>query len=264
MKAEAFLQCSQCKKILFSVEFEQLLRVCPHCGHHHRLLAKQRITATFDPESFEELDKEISSLDPLEFPDYEEKLEAAQAKNGATDSVISGWAKLDGMKVSAAVADFSFMGGSMGSVAGEKITRTLERAADAHCPAIIFCASGGARMQEGLLSLMQMAKTTAAVQRCRENGVPYISVFTDPTMAGVLASYASIADIILAEPGALIGFAGARVSKQAGVSKAPSDFQTAEWVLQNGMIDKIVHRREMRTTLTNLVKMLSWRLVKHG
>jgi acetyl-CoA carboxylase carboxyl transferase subunit beta len=255
-KSEAFLQCLGCKKILFSVEFEQNLRVCPHCGHHHRLSARQRIDLTFDPGTFEEHDGNLRSLNPLEFPDYADKLASAEAKTGLFDSVMSGTAQLGGIPVSTAVADFSFMGGSMGSVAGEKITRTLERAADGGMPAVIFCSSGGARMQEGLLSLMQMAKTTAAAQRCSKNGCPYIAVFTDPTMAGVLASYASIADVILAEPKALVGFAGARVSKQAGVSKVPDDFQTAEFAHHHGMIDRIVPRKEMRTILISLARML--------
>lgn len=253
---EAFLHCAGCKKTLFSVEFEQQLRVCPHCGHHHRLSAQKRIAITFDEGSFELMDAELRSGNPLQFPDYQDKLEGAESKTGVYDSVVSGMAKLGGIAVSVAVADFAFMGGSMGSVAGEKVTRTLERGAEQGAPAVIFCASGGARMQEGLLSLMQMAKTTAAVQRCREMHVPYLCVFTDPTMAGVLASYASVADVILAEPKALVGFAGARVSKQAGVGKVPDDFQTAEFCLNHGMIDKIVHRREMRTTLMNLVAML--------
>ena len=249
-----------CKKILFSIEFEQNLRVCPHCGHHHRLSAKQRIEITFDPGSFEELDNELRSTDPLTFPEYAEKLKLAEEKTNAFDSVVTGTAALDENKVSVAVANFNFMGGAMGSVAGEKITRTLERAADRKVPAVIFCASGGARMQEGLLSLMQMGKTTAAAQRCSEAGVPYIAIFTDPTMAGVLASYASIADVILAEPKALVGFAGARVSKQAGVSKVPDDFQTAEFVLNHGMVDKIVHRKELRAVLSNLVSILGGKL----
>jgi acetyl-CoA carboxylase carboxyl transferase subunit beta len=253
---DPFLHCANCKKILFAVEFEQNLRVCPHCGHHHRMSARQRIGVTFDQGSFKEMDQGLRSANVLQFPDYAEKLESAEQKTKAFDSIVSGTAALGGHQVAAAVADFSFMGGSMGSVAGEKITRTLERAADEHIPAIIFCASGGARMQEGLLSLMQMAKTTAAAQRCAEAGVPYICIFTDPTMAGVLASYASVADIILAEPKALIGFAGARVSKQAQVSKVPDDFQTAEFLLKNGMIDRIVPRREMRSTLISLVGVL--------
>lgn len=253
---EPFLHCAGCRKILFSVEFEQDLRVCRHCGHHHRLPSKLRIAATFDPGSFQEMDSRLRSVNPLQFPEYQEKLQSAEDRLAEFDSVMCGWATLEGMQVSVAAADFAFMGGSMGSVAGEKITRTLERAADKHAPSIIFCASGGARMQEGLVSLMQMAKTTAAAQRCAEKGVPYICVFTDPTMAGVLASYASVADIVLAEPKALVGFAGARVSKQAQVSRVPDDFQTSEFVLKHGMADRIVPRREMRATLASLVKVL--------
>jgi acetyl-CoA carboxylase carboxyl transferase subunit beta len=260
-KSQAFLQCANCKKILFSIEFEQNLRVCSHCGHHHRINAQTRIAWTFDEGSFQELDTDLRSLDPLAFPEYEDKRKGAEAKTGTFDSIISGTARLDDMPVSVAVADFGFMGGSMGSVAGEKITRTLERAADHGMPAIIFCASGGARMQEGLLSLMQMAKTTAAAARCAEAGAPYIAIFTDPTMAGVLASYASIADVILAEPKALVGFAGARVAKQAGVSKVPDDFQTAEFVLKHGMIDRIVPRKEMRSTLGTLTSTLGGHLL---
>lgn len=251
-----FVQCKSCKKTLFAAEFAANLYVCPNCGHHHRLSWTDRIAFTFDDGSFEETDSKLHSGDPLEFPDYAEKYAQAQAKTGLKDSVICGRAKLDGNPVSVAVADFSFMGGSMGSVAGEKYTRALERGVDEGCPVIIFCASGGARMQEGLLSLMQMAKTTAAVERCRSNGVPYIAVFTDPTMAGVLASFASVADVIIAEPKALVGFAGSRVSQQAQVVKAPDDFQSAEFVMRSGMLDKIVERRDMRQVLSQLTGML--------
>ncbi|CAN5677289.1 acetyl-CoA carboxylase, carboxyltransferase subunit beta [soil metagenome] len=260
MPGGAFLQCPACKKILFAADFEQNLRVCPHCGHHQRLPARDRIAFTFDEGSFVEMDRDIRSGDPMGFPDYKEKFDAAVAKNGEGDSVLSGTARLEGMNAAVAVADFSFMGGSMGSVAGEKITRTLERAVEMGGPAIIFCASGGARMQEGLLSLMQMAKTTAAAQRASAAGVPYLAVFTDPTMAGVLASYASVADVILAEPKALVGFAGLRVSKQAGVGKVPDDFQTSEFAFKHGMIDRIVERREMRPTLAKLTSALSFGL----
>ncbi len=252
----SFVQCAGCKKTLFKREFEDNLYVCPQCGHHHRLTWQQRVALTFDDGSFQELDSALRSGDPLEFPEYREKLEAAMAKTGMNDSVVAGVATIDGAHVSTAIADFSFMGGSMGSVAGEKITRTLERAAEDQKPAIIFCASGGARMQEGLLSLMQMAKTTAAVAKCREAGAPYIAVFTDPTMAGVLASYASVADVILAEPKALVGFAGARVSAQAQVTKVPDDFQKAEFGERSGMLDKIVERRAMKQTLSSLVRVL--------
>jgi acetyl-CoA carboxylase carboxyl transferase subunit beta len=256
---DAFIQCSNCKKTLFRVEFEQNLFVCPHCSFHHRLSARKRIEITFDPGSFEEKDIELRSSNPLHFPEYAEKLEAAEAKTGLYDSVISGFARLDGRPVSAAIAEFAFMGGSMGSVAGEKICRTLERAAHGGIPAVVFAASGGARMQEGLLSLMQMAKTTAACERCREAGAPFICVFTDPTMAGVLASYASVADVILSEPKALIGFAGARVSKQAQVSKVPEGFQSAEYLYSHGFIDRVVPRRELKPTLSSLVKVLAKR-----
>jgi acetyl-CoA carboxylase carboxyl transferase subunit beta len=215
-----------------------------------------RIDLTFDPGTFIEMDRELRSINTLAFPDYDDKLKSALERVDDSDSMISGTAELEGRAINVAVADFAFMGGSMGSVNGEKVTRTLERAADSGNPAIIFCASGGARMQEGLLSLMQMAKTTAAVQRCSRAGVPFISIFTDPTMAGVLASYASVADVIIAEPKALVGFAGARVSKQAGVGKVPDDFQTAEWSYNHGMIDRIVPRKEMRTTLATLVRIL--------
>ena len=252
----SFVQCQQCKKTLFAAEFEANFRVCANCGHHHRLTYAQRIAFTFDEGTFREEDTELRSGDPLQFPEYADKHAQASEKTGLNDSVISGTAQIEGARVATAISDFHFMGGSMGSVAGEKVTRTLERAADMKIPAVIFCASGGARMQEGLLSLMQMAKTTAAVAKCRESGVPFIAVFTDPTMAGVLASYASVADVILSEPRALVGFAGARVSKQAQVGKAPEDFQTAEFAFRAGMLDRIVERRDMRTTLGSLVQML--------
>lgn len=243
------------------MEFEQNLRVCQHCQHHHRLTAQIRIDWTFDENSFVEHDTGLSSVDPLSFPDYGKKLEQMQAKGETHDSVLSGTATIEGLRVSTAVCDFAFIGGSMGSVAGEKITRALERGIELRCPVVIFCASGGARMQEGLLSLMQMAKTTGAVERCRAEGIPYIAVFTDPTMAGVLASYASVADVIIAEPKALVGFAGLRVSKQAGVGKVPDDFQTAEYVLKHGMIDRIVSRKELRATLAGLVRTLGGHLL---
>jgi len=253
---EAFTKCSGCGKILYSVEFEQNDRVCLHCGKHHRLGARRRIEITFDPGSFEEHDADVASSDPLCFPQYKEKYESAMAKTGMKEGVLSGVASIDGNEASVAVADFSFMGGSMGNAVGEKIARTLDRACQLRIPCIVFCSSGGARMQEGLFSLMTLPKTTASVHRCRESGIPYISVFTDPTMAGVLASYASIADVILAEPGAMVGFAGMRVSKQAGVSKVPDDFQTSEFAFRSGMIDKIVHRKEIRPVLSVLLKSL--------
>jgi acetyl-CoA carboxylase carboxyl transferase subunit beta len=260
---DAFLRCEKCRKVLLAKELERNGRVCPHCGKHYRMPASERIASTFDPDSFVELDGDLASRDPLEFPEYREKLHTAVGKTGRQDSIVRGRATLDGAPVSVAVSDFAFMGGSMGAVAGEKITRTLELAAEESIPAIIFTATGGARMQEGLFSLMQMAKTSAACEKLSRSGVPFICVFTDPTMAGVLASYASLADIILAEPGALVGFAGARVAAQAAAGgKMPEDFQTSEFNLRAGMIDKIVDRGSMRSTLSRLVLHLSG--AKHG
>jgi acetyl-CoA carboxylase carboxyl transferase subunit beta len=259
-QSENFLQCSNCKKALFKAEFDANLRVCPYCNWHERLSGEARIEATFDAGSFEELDGDLAPADPLSFPDYMTKVAFSTEKTGRKDSVIRGKAALSGFPVSVAVSDFQFMGGSMGSVSGEKIARTLETGAEEKMPVVIFCASGGARMQEGILSLMQMPKTIAAVHACREEGVPFVAVFTNPTMAGVLASYASVADVILAEPKSLVGFAGGRVSKQAQVSKVPDDFQTAEFGLRHGMIDKIVDRKELPTVLTNLVKLLGRKL----
>lgn len=258
----AFLQCISCKKAIFKKEFTDNLNVCPYCSHHHRLTAHERIAMTFDPGSFQEKDSDLSSYDLLDFPEYQEKLDLAMQKNGRNDGIVSGIASIMKIKVSTAIADFHFMGGSMGRVAGEKIARTLEHAAESKYPAVIFCASGGARMQEGLHSLMQMAKTTAAVHKCQEAKVPFIAVFTDPTMAGVLASYASLADIIIAEPRSLIGFAGARVSKQAQVVKIPDDFQTAEFCLRSGMIDRITPRKEMRNLLGTLLTILTEKEMK--
>jgi acetyl-CoA carboxylase carboxyl transferase subunit beta len=220
--------------------------------------AAERIECTFDPGTFIEIDADLGSSDPLEFPEYQTKLTAAVQKTGLKDSIIRGKAKLEGVNIATAISDFAFMGGSMGSVAGEKITRTLELAADEDMPAIIFTATGGARMQEGLFSLMQMAKTTAACERLSRSGNPFICVFTDPTMAGVLASYASLADIILAEPSALVGFAGARVAAQAAAGgKLPDDFQTSEFNFRAGMIDEVVHRKDLRSILSRIVAHLT-------
>lgn len=256
IKTDAFQRCSKCKKVLLTKEFERNLHVCPYCGYHHRVSAAQRIEMTFDAGSFVEMDADMYSVDPLEFPEYKDKLAAARAKTGRYDPIVRGRASIESISVAAAVSDFAFMGGSMGSVAGEKITRTLELAADEKMPAVIFCATGGARMQEGLLSLMQMAKTAAACQRLSRIA-PFICVFTDPTMAGILASYASLADIIIAEPNALVGFAGARVAAQAsGGGKLPENFQTSEFNFEHGMIDKVVKRKEIRSTLASFCKHL--------
>ena len=253
--AEQWLQCTRCKKILFRPDFERALRVCPHCGYHHRLRARERILLTVDPNSFEETDAELRSSDPLGFPEYADKLRKGAAAAGEREAIITGLAQLNGIHIVIGAMDFGFMGGSMGSVVGEKVARAFERGVELCRPMILFCASGGARMQEELITLMQMAKTTAAVGRCHRAGLPYRAVFTDPPRAGVLASFASLADVILAEPGALVGFAGQRVAAQASVGKPPANFQTAEFQYEHGMIDLIVPRRNIRPTLSYLLEM---------
>ncbi len=247
-------KCSSCNEILFTKELARNHKVCPKCGNHFRLSAGERIQMTFDPGTWQETNTELVSGNPLGFPEYESKLKKGTLKSGLTDSVVTGIGKIGGYTVSCAIADFGFMGGSMGSVAGEKIVRTLETAVEYGIPALVFSASGGARMQEGILSLMQMAKTSAAVSKIHEAGLPYIVVMTDPTTAGVHASYASLGDFIFAEPGALIGFAGARVSDNTGVMHdKPEDFQTPAFQLRNGMIDGIIHRRDLKETLKKVM-----------
>ena len=224
-----------------------------------RIGARKRLEYFVDPGTQEEIAANLEPQDPLKFRDskrYRDRISQAQKKTGEKDALVAVKGTLKGEPIVVCAFEFGFMGGSMGSVVGERFCRAAKLSAESGSPLICFSASGGARMQEGPLPLMQMAKTTAAAQRCSSSGVPYIAVFTDPTMAGVLASYASIADVILAEPKALVGFAGARVSKQAQVSKVPDDFQTAEFVFQHGMLDRIVPRKEMRSTLAALVKML--------
>jgi acetyl-CoA carboxylase carboxyl transferase subunit beta len=228
--------------------------VCPKCDYHHKLTAKERLALTVDEGSFEEFHAEVTSLDPLGFPDYQEKLTRAREKTGLTDAILTGYARIEETPLILGVADFAFMGGSMGSVVGEKIVRAMERGIEENLPVVLFTANGGgARMQEGLFSLMQMAKTSAAVAQMARARVPYIVVLTDPTMAGVYASYASLGDIILAEPGALIGFAGRRVGNQDVGMKLPEDFQTSEFQFRCGMVDRIVPRREMRRTLGRIL-----------
>jgi acetyl-CoA carboxylase carboxyl transferase subunit beta len=247
-------KCPQCNEISFARDLERNLKVCPKCDYHHRLNAKERIAATVDEESFEETDAEVASLDPLGFPDYADKLARAQATTGLTDAILTGYARIEGQPLILGAADFAFMGGSMGSVVGEKIVRAMERGAEERLPVVIFTANGGgARMQEGLLSLMQMAKTSAGVARLDREAVPYIVVLTDPTMAGVYASFASLGDIILAEPRATIGFAGRRVGNQDLGVKLPDDFQTSEFQQRCGMVDRVVPRREIRGALATLL-----------
>lgn len=252
-----WLKCPHCNEILFARDVERNLSVCPHCNHHHRISARRRIEITADEGSFEEFDEHLLSVDPLEFPGYKEKLEQARKETGLTDAVVCGYARIEGQRVILSVADFAFMGGSMGSVVGEKIVRAIERAIQERLPVVLFTANGGgARMFEGLLSLMQMAKTSAAVARLSDAGLPYIVVLTDPTMAGVYASYASLGDITFAEPGALIGFAGRRVGNQDMGTRLPEDFQTSEFQFRCGMIDRIVPRREMRSAIASVLSLL--------
>lgn len=249
-----WIKCPRCNEVLFGSEVERNLKVCPKCGYHHKLRAQERLDLTVDPDSFQEIDTLVTAVDALEFPDYAAKIDKARAKTGLTDAVLTGYARIETKPLLIGVADFMFMAGSMGSVVGEKLVRLIERGAQERLPVVLFTANGGgARMQEGLLSLMQMAKTSAAVARLGQAGIPYIVVLTDPTMAGVYASYASLGDITLAEPGALIGFAGRRVGNQDLGMKLPDDFQTSEFQFRCGMIDRIVPRKEVRATLGRLL-----------
>ena len=246
-------KCSKCGTIQYSKELDKNLKVCSSCGHHYRLNAWERIAMTLDGGRLTQYDEDMESVDPLTFPGYEAKLEQQKAKSGLKDSVVTGEGTIDGYPVVVAVMSFDFFTGSMGSVAGEKITRAIEAAHSKSLPLIIFSTSSGARMQESILSLMQMAKTSAALSRFQGDGGLYISVFTDPTTGGVSASFASLGDYNLAEPGALIGFAGRIVIEQTIRQKLPDNFQTAEFNLQHGQLDKVVHRKDMKSTLSKLL-----------
>lgn len=250
-------KCEKCGEILFNKEFEKSLRVCVKCGHHYKLGARERIAITVDPDTFEEFSDDLRPANPLGFPNYEASIAKGQKNSGLDESMLIGKAEIGGFPVIVGVADFRFIGGSMGSVLGEKVVRAAETAIDMNLPLLLISTSGGARMQEGMVALMQMAKTSAAVAKVMEAGVPYIVVHTDPTTAGVLASWASLGDIIIAEPGALIGFAGERVAQQAGVINRPPNFQRAEFQLEHGMVDMIVPRREMRQTLVKVLEFCS-------
>jgi acetyl-CoA carboxylase carboxyl transferase subunit beta len=246
-------KCPKCGTIQFSKELEKNLKVCTSCGYHFKLNAYERIQMTLDDGRLFEYDADLISENPLEFPGYSEKLEQQKEKSGLRDAVVTGEGTIGGFPVVVAVMSFDFFSGSMGSVVGEKITRAIEKAAQKKYPLIIFSTSGGARMQESILSLMQMAKTSAALARFDEQGGLFISVFTDPTLGGVSASFAMLGDIILAEPGAIIGFAGRIVIEQTIRQKLPDNFQTAEFNLRHGQLDKVVHRKDMRATLIKLL-----------
>ncbi len=245
---------SECDSILFGPELEKNLKVCPRCGFHYRLSWQERLTITVDEGSFQEMDATIVATDPLAFPDYQSKLDKGLKSSGADESMICGLATIGGMEMVVGIANFAFIGGSLSGACGEKIVRAIERAVDMRLPVVFVTASGGARMFEGLLALMQMAKTAAACARLKDAGLPFIVVFTDPTMAGVHASYASLGDIIISEPNALVGLAGQRVAAQAQVQNVPANFQRAEFALEHGFIDMIVSRRDMKDTLTRILR----------
>lgn len=251
-------KCVSCKENLITKDLEKNINVCPKCGHHYRISARHRIDLLLDPGSFTEFDAGMTSVDVLDFKDsksYKERITAAVAKGGSRDAIICGAGKIDGLPLQLAVFDFSFMGGSMGSVVGEKITRAIERGIEQRTPVVVISASGGARMQESILSLMQMAKTSAALAKLKELGLPFISILTDPTTGGVTASFAMLGDINMAEPKALIGFAGPRVIEQTIRQKLPEGFQRAEYLLDHGMVDIIVERKDMRTRLSQILSM---------
>lgn len=254
-----WVKCDSCAEIIYRKEVEKNLNVCPNCGYHFRISALERIALLVDEGSFQEQFAEISSADPLKFKDtkdYDDRLSEAQKKVGMKEAVICGEAKVKGQRLILAVMDFAFLGGSMGSAVGEKITRAIERALEQKCPLLVISSSGGARMQEGLLSLMQMAKTASALARLSEAGLPYISILTDPTTGGVTASFAMLGDIIIAEPKALIGFAGPRVIEQTIRQKLPEDFQRSESLEKHGMVDMIVERKNLRDTVSLLLQWL--------
>ena len=248
-------KCPRCASVTFMEDFQNNGKVCPNCNYHSRLTAKERLDITIDKDSLEEFDADMISKNPIDFPDYEEKQKSLREKTGLKDAVITGSANIRGEDIVIIVMDSNFMMASMGSVVGEKITRAFEYATANKLPVIAFTASGGARMQEGIVSLMQMAKTSGAVARHSQAGLLYITVMTDPTTGGVTASFASLGDIIIAEPKVLIGFAGRRVIEGTIKQKLPDEFQSAEFMLEAGFVDMIVERKKMRRTLAHLLKL---------
>ena len=257
-----WVKCDSCKEIVYRPEVERAGRVCPKCGYPFRISARERITLVADDGSFEEREAGLRSKDPLNFKDtkkYTDRLKAARGKTDAGEAVITGTARIGGYAVAIAVFEFAFLGGSMASVVGEKLTRTIELALQKRIPLLIISASGGARMQEGILSLMQMAKTSAALQRLDAERIPYISLLTDPTTGGVTASFAMLGDLILAEPRALIGFAGPRVIAETIRQPLPDGFQRSEFLLEHGQLDLVVERRELRATLRRILAFFSGR-----
>ena len=256
---QLWVKCNTCNEIIYRKVIEQNLQVCPKCNYHYQIPARRRIECIADPGTFIEYDVDLTSADPLEFKDskrYPSRVKESQDKTGQKDAVVCGEATIKGQQAMIGIFEFNFMGGSLGSVVGEKITRLIERAIEKRIGVIIFCASGGARMQEGILSLMQMAKTSAALAKLHEARIPYISVLTDPTTGGVSASIAMLGDIIIAEPKAMIGFAGPRVIRDTIRAELPEGFQRAEYLFEHGMVDLIVERRDLQHTLASLLEML--------
>ena len=252
-------KCNSCGEVVYGKKMEDLLWVCPNCDYHFRISSQRYIDILLDDGKLEEYDINLTSKDPLKFKDskkYPDRIKAAQLKTGQKDGVISGISTIENIQVSFAIMNFEFIGGSMGSVVGEKIARAIERAINMNIPLIIISCSGGARMQEGILSLMQMAKTSALLAVLAEKKIPYISILTNPTTAGVMASYASLGDVIIAEPKALLGFAGPRVIQQTIGQDLPEGFQSTEFFLEKGFVDKIVNRKELRSTVASLLRFM--------
>jgi len=254
-----WVKCGNCKEIVYRKEVLRNLQVCPKCNYHFRISARERLKLLVDQNTFQELDADLVSSDPLRFRDsvsYRERLKNSRESSGLSDAVLTGEAKIKGLDVIIGILDFSFMGGSMGSVVGEKIARAVETAISKRYPLVIVSASGGARMQEGMFSLMQMAKTSAAVGRLKQEGIPYISILSDPTFGGVSASFAMLGDVIIAEPRSLIGFAGPRVIEQTIKQQLPDDFQRAEFLLDHGLIDMVVDRKHLKETVARILRLL--------
>ena len=254
---DIWTKCPECEAVLYTKELNRSYGVCQKCGYHFRIKAQERIPLIVDKHSFEEIDSDLHSVDPLNFKDvkkYKDRLKRAEKETGLKDAVLCGRAKIKEIPVVLGVFEFLFIGGSMGSVVGEKLVRMIELAIEENRPAIIISASGGARMQEGILSLMQMAKVSAALARLAENGIPYISVLTNPTTGGVAASLAMLGDVIIAEPKAVIGFAGARVIERTIKQELPAGFQRSEFLLEHGMVDRIVQRSNLRDELELILK----------
>ena len=253
-------KCPSCTSIVYNRELERNLMVCPKCGHHFRLPFDKRIEQLCDRQGFEEMDRDLRTNDPLNFKDskrYRDRLKDAEKKTGSVEAIVTGMGRIEGREVMLGIFNSAFMGGSMGTVVGEKLVRMIERAIEMKLPVIIVSASGGARMQEGIYSLMQMARVTAALVRLTDAGLPYISLLTDPTTGGVAASFAMLGDVNVSEPGAMIGFAGPRVIEQTIRSTLPEGFQRAEFLLQHGMVDIIVPRSELKARLGLLLELLT-------